>query len=221
MTRTVIVFDVETIPDPRITHDEEVKRMFLETVKVGNRGAESAEQYRMAKLEDWRTSRAAVDHWAAQIVAIGWSELDSNKTHAVVGYKAEGTVLSWFMRAMRKYDDVVLAGFNTRKFDVPLVTMRCGIRGIRRPSWWPKTGSAAWKQADLFDLFPNQKLSELAAAHRLPQKLATGADVVNMTPQMCRKYVKRDVHIERALVRLYRREFDAIPSLEPRPVTQT
>ena len=43
-------------------------------------------------------------------------------------------------------------------------------------------------------------------------KLASGADVKHMTADECRKYVKRDVLIERALLRIYRDRFKALRS---------
>lgn len=212
MTTQCIVLDCETVPDERITKNAEICEHVRDSISAPSnyKDPQKIERYIDDELEKWR-NRAALKRWSARIVAIGWSELDSNKTNATVGYRNEGAVLSTFMRAMHEINRrVVLAGYFTRRFDIPLITFRCGVRGIKMPGWWPCAGDYASRQADLCDLFDGEKLSEVAIAHGLPPKLGTGAEVATMTSKQCRAYVKRDVRIERALIRIYRDRFRAL-----------
>lgn len=212
-----IVFDVETVPDTRLTNDPTFCEAFRGRVKIpaNYKSDDAMDRYRDGELEKWRV-KAGTHFWSARVVAIGWSWLNSKTTHIACSYKREKRVLGDFVRALHRatgevQGSPVLGGFYIRSFDIPLITMRCGIHGIELPHWWPLAGEWRTSQADLVDLFPGyEKLDNIAAAHRLPPKLGNGADVVNMSRDECIRYLRRDVRIERSLLRIYQNRFPAL-----------
>ena len=162
MTKPCLAFDVETIPDPRIIHDPDLCEEVRNNVALGNtKDPAKIEAKRDEALESWRNDKASFRRWSARVVAIGWSDLDKGPIRAYVSYTQERRVLTSFVRAIEKhYGDAgaVLGTFNGRRFDVPLITFRCGIRKVKLPPWWPGAGSYANEQADLMDLFKEHGL---------------------------------------------------------------
>lgn len=225
-----IVFDCETVPDQVILSDE----AFIETFREKHCGAPANYKDPVKILayetEAFKKAKAglALQAWSAQVVAIAWQDLDSDVgPESSASLTDEKFVLQTFIDALPK-DSATLAGFYIRRFDVPLVTERCGVHRLQLPQWWP-TDHKYRGLADLHDILPEGSLDCHLRAHRLPVKTAKGSEVSSMSVDDVREYCREDVRRERWLVQIYRERFEAlrrysveIPILDPfKPAPET
>lgn len=211
---TCIVFDIETIPDPRVVADHE----YLAEWKAENCTAPANYKDPLkilayeAEAFEKKIGQFALRPWTAQIVCIGWGLLDRDEIVCDVRMDDEAGMLAQVIEDWSKVGKSVWAGFHSRRFDVPMITARCGIHRIRMPKWWPTDGKAWSSQADIRDLFAEGKLDDLLYAHALPRKTASALDIPKMSVEQIREYCTGDVRGTRELVRIYQDRFEALRS---------
>ena len=119
-----LIYDIETGPLP----DDEILRVMGEfdpdSVKIGNRGPDKAEEYieekRASYLDDLR-DKAALSPLTGEVLCIGlWSK--GPGAYVWPSDSDEFCLLLDFWHAVSK--DTVTLGFNNRRFDLPFLIKR-------------------------------------------------------------------------------------------------
>lgn len=220
---TCLVFDIETRRNEALWSDpvfcEEIRSKIeprdnlKDPVKIE---ADIAAKY--DKLLD----RAATRPVHGVIACIAVCELDSDVVN-VWADDDEAAVIAQFAGALDAAGDrVVLGGWNIREFDVPFVTARAGVHGIKLPRWWPhrKSWNKIVDPCDLFGRF--EALDDFLREFGLPRKTMTGKESLALGLPELADYCANDVRSERLLIERLRDRFDALNPERvsvPTPVT--
>lgn len=204
MNRPVIVLDVETRPDPEWLAREDARDAWCAALKP------PANYKHRDAIEKWiteqvvaRADKAALSPMDGMIRAIGWCVEPSRDPDLIenvcveVGYEFD--VLDEFFDRLHDIDGCALAGWHIRTFDVPWITARAAVHGIRLPAWWPHPRDYR-HIIDGADVLTTGSLQLWAMRMGLEKKSATGADSLAMSDEELRDYCAQDVRVTRQLL---------------------
>lgn len=209
MTRC-LVFDIETVPDQRIRGDADFLCELMDGIEAPSNYKDPVKiaAYRKDRL-DSTIAKLALQPWGAQVVAIGYSDLDETGDPTVIVGTSEEAVLGEFL-ALLPDRRIVLAGQNIRRFDLPMLTVRFGVHRLMPPTWWPGDGRHWETTVDLMDITGGCGLDKLARAYGLPGKLGSALEVEQMSQDELVAYCAHDVRLTRTLVQIHRDRFQAL-----------
>lgn len=201
----VLTFDIETIADLAFLTDETARSMRRARArgKVPSNYKDPAkiDAFVEDKLTEW-DSKAALSPYTGKVA--GWGcALGMQDVEAQASLTEEKSLLETFFHEFSRHP-VVLTGWNVRRFDIPFLTMRAMILGVRVPDWWPHVRNYR-HIVDLMDMTQDVPGSDPKTLdytlHRLglPLKTASGSEVEDMSPEQIREYVTADVERERAI----------------------
>ena len=155
-------------------------------------------------------SKAALSPLFGRVRAIGAAELVGGAPRVRIfanDREDERAILLAFFEWVRDLAtdprDVLVGGFNIRRFDVPFVSVRAAMLGIAPPRAWPHPKD--WRRIldpmDL-DLSGESALRHWLDSFGIPQKLETGEHDNPSTMPLAEllPYLDRDVSSEHALV---------------------
>ena len=213
--KRVLVFDIETKRDERYVTPERLQAIRDEITAPANYkdpqkiGAYIGEEFQkqLAKLN--------CRPMTGRIVGIGCAFLDGGPGGTDVWGMAsddEAELIDAFygqVEATTKGRDVILTGYNVRRFDIPYLAIRAAVHGLG-VRWWPRARDYRLVCDPLDDLLQEGKLEAWLDRFGLPAKTADGSEVENMTLGQIAEYVRNDVFVERELVRRLRDQLPII-----------
>jgi predicted PolB exonuclease-like 3'-5' exonuclease len=206
-----LVFDIETWIDwdfirrPEFLAAIESSYEPSATLKDAVKIAAHHTEWWMKQRKSWTFSALT-----ARVCSIAWGDLRDEEIHVASG-EDERDIIEAFAEGIRR--PRVLTGFNVRRFDIPFLTARACIHGVRLPPWWPHERD--YRQiADICDVTQKGKLSEWLDRCGLPPKTADGSLVEFMSLDEIRDYNRNDVHIERLLARRFAPNMPALRETE-------
>lgn len=209
-----IVFDIETVEDLDYTRKGE----FLESLRAectapSNWKDPEKIAAEVERLFLARRQKLALSPRTGKVVAIACGLLGDDEVASWVS-EDEQEVVGRFADYLLQAGHQTLAGFNIRDFDLPFVSVRSAVCGVRLPRWWPH-GRDYRNVADARDVLEQGTLADWLHRFGLPHKIGHGADVAGMLPAERDAYVRNDVVVERLLLRRLQRSLPALRDSEP------
>ena len=195
---TLIVFDIETRPNPVLREDPsfitalrdecEAPKNYKDPVKIAN----YIDNEFMKAVNGMALSAAT-----GVVCAIGWCYIEGGKVsdpEALVDLEDEKDTLLKFAEVLNGHSPgYKLGGFNIRDFDIPWLIARFAVNEIG-VSWFPfpRDWNRVFEIRDLVGRSGN--LNKWLRTFGLPLKLGDGEESTSYTHEQMKEYVLRDAH---------------------------
>lgn len=220
--RAPVVVDIETEPDPKWLEATETEFVATLEPPANYKSQEAIEKWFRGEREK-RVERAALSPIDGRITAIAVAPLwEDSEPIALVNRVSERTLITDFIVAVSsctRCAPAILAGFNIGDFDLPFISARAAIHGVRLPGWWPDVAKRYGICLDAYDMLGRQgKLARWLARFGLPPKTGEGKDCSSYSDEELQGYVQNDVRVERLLLRRLANVSSAIRETQPEPV---
>lgn len=175
-------------------------------IKLGPRKNEKVIREYAIEYQQKKVAKAALFSYGLEIYAIGVADLfegkvkvwTTNETHT-----EKDVVKAFYNHLMER--PVVLATFNGREWDLPVVRARMAVHGCGQLPWYfPETKTEdRYNKTTIFDVrdyLLDGKLDTWLRVFGLPPKTGRGDKVAEMTPKEVQAYCGDDVERTRLLI---------------------
>lgn len=223
--RIPVVCDIETEPDTAWLEATETEFVATLEPPANYKSPDAIEKWFRGE-RDKRIEKAALSPIDGRITALAVAPLwDDSEPIALVNRVSERTLITDFIVAVSsctRCAPAILAGFNIGDFDLPFISARAAVHGVRLPAWWPDLTRRYGICLDAYEILGREgKLARWLARFGLPPKTGEGSQCSVYTDEELQGYVQNDVRVERLLLRRLAPVSPAIretqPELTPTP----